>query len=155
MLAALFTGPILSAIAGQLFSGLEGAWQAYVNKEISKDELHAKIEQALIASFADVEKAYADSLTKTFASFMDAASRSVLMQQVWATVAITQLFVLLWHQVGIPAVVYMTGHGYPPSGTTVTWAYALLALCLGGGALAMKTGPGASRIAEDLKALGK
>jgi hypothetical protein len=148
--------PIVNAVVAP-FTDL---FKSYLNKQITESELRAKMVTALIAGFADVEKAYADSLAKTFASFMDAAKQSRLMQSVWAAVALSQLAVLLWHQVGIPALVLWMRSGnpdwvYPSSGTTVEWSYLLIALCLGGGAIALKMAPGSGSAAqiESLKKL--
>src|SRR5690606_5411041 len=111
--------------------------------------------EALLATFAEIEKAHADALAKTYASFMQAMAQSKLMQTVWGAVVISQLFVLLWHQAGIPALVYLTGAGYPSSGTTVEWAYLLLAGCLGMGPVVLRSGPGAGNIGAQLKSLIK
>jgi hypothetical protein len=147
-------GPLIKAITDSFLGKALDAFTAYNNKQISMEELRTRVQQAMLATFAEVEKAYADSLNKTFASFMDAASKSVFMQHVWGAVALTQLAVLLWHQVGIPGVIALGWvTKYPSSGTTVDWAYALLALCLGGGAIALKTGPGAGKLAQDIKSI--
>jgi len=65
---------------------------------------------------------------------MQAMVQSKLMQVVWDSVVISQTLVLLWHQIGIPALCYHVGNKacYPSSGTTVEWAYLLVAgLCAG------------------------
>lgn len=100
-----------------------------------------------------MEKAHADALAKTYASFMQAMVQGRLMQAVWASVAVSQLLVLLWHQVGIPFVVFMKwATVYPPSGSTVEWAYLLLAFCLGAGPVVLRSGPGAMPV-DKLKSL--
>lgn len=142
---------IASAIAGplidRLVSPFTDLFKSYLNKEISADQLRSEMVKAMLAAFAQVETAEADALAKTYASFMQAATQSLLLQVVWASVTISQLLVLLWHQVGIPALVYWTGEHYPSSGSTVEWAYALIAACLGLGPIALRTGPGAPNIA--------
>ncbi len=145
--------PIISALGGKLLDNIEDAFKTYVAGQITREQLAVKLQEALLSTFADVEKSYAASINATFDSFMKAAAQSKLMQQVWAAVALTQLIVLLWHQVGIPALVYLTGARYPSSGATVDWAYALLALCLGGGAITLKTGPGSGSMIDGLKKL--
>lgn len=147
-------GSLIAQLANSFIGKALDAFVAYQNKQISMEELRTKVQEAMFATFAEVEKAYADSLTKTFASFMDAAKTSVLMQRTWAIVALTQLFVLLWHQLAIPALVtfgFVTR--YASSGGTIDWAYALLALCLGGGAITLKTGPGSGKLAQDIKSI--
>lgn len=150
-LLTMLGGPIISAMANSLFGTLEQGWEAYVKKEITKEQLLEKLQEALLSTFAEVEKAYADSLAKTWASFMGAVEKSPLMQAVWATVVLSQLVVLVWHQMGIPLVVYATGHGYPSSGTTVDWAYALIAAMCGLGPVMLQNGAG--NIAASIKNL--
>jgi hypothetical protein len=152
MLSALFntlSAPIVTA----LLKPLTDVFQAYFNKQVSEAELREKLAAALLAAFVNVEKAYADSIARTFSAFMQAASQSRLMQAVWGAVALSQLLVLLWHQVGIPALVQLTGHAYASSGATVDWAYALVMFCLGGGAIALKSGPAASALKDQLRGL--
>ena len=145
-------GSIIGALGGNIVDSLlgkiTGVFESYFKKEISMEELRTKVLQSLLSTFAEVEKAHADSIAKTFDSFMRAAAQSKIMQVVWASVAISQLLVLLWHQVGIPALVYSS------SGATVDWAYALLMFCLGGGAVALRMGPASSSgIVDQLKGL--
>jgi len=66
---------------------------------------------------------------------MQAMVQSKLMQVVWDSVVISQTLVLLWHQIGIPALCYHVGNKacYPSSGTTVEWAYLLVAVCVRAG----------------------
>jgi hypothetical protein len=153
MLAALFTGPILSAVCNSIFGNLTQAFNAYLNKQITEAELKEKMQEALLSAFAEVEKAYAESLTQTYQAFMQAAAKSRLMQFVWGLVAISQLFVLLFHQMAIPFITFMWSIRYPSSGATVDWAYALVMFCLGGGAISMRMGPGNSSISSQLKTM--
>lgn len=154
-LVGWLTGGILQSVLGAVLEPMERAFDAYIKKEISKQELMEKLQEALLTGFATVEGQFQDSLNKTYASFMDAVKQSKIMQWIWATVVVTQLVVLLWHQVGIPAFVRITNHPYPSSGTTVEWAYALLALCLGAPALSARIGPAASWASNSLSNLVK
>ena len=127
----------LATLAGfllpKLIPSLAGIAEQFKRGEISKAEMEARMHEATQQALAEVGKANADAIARSFASFMDAAKTSPLMQRVWGAVTLSQLGVLLWHQVGIPAYVHWTGSPYPSSGTTVEWAYLLLAFCLGGG----------------------
>lgn len=133
---------IVTTIAPILIGKLADAFAAYENKQITLAELNAKVQEALISAFAEVQKSQSTALAQTFASFMDGAKNSKLMRTVWAIVVLSQLGVLLWHQVGIPAVVDMTGRSYPGSGATIEWAYLLIAACLGFGPVVLNRGPG-------------
>jgi len=151
-------GSIIGALGGNIVDSLlgkiTGVFESYFKKEISMEELRTKVLQSLLSTFSEIEKAHADSIAKTFDSFMRAAAQSKIMQVVWASVAISQLLVLLWHQVGIPAFVYFAAVKYPSSGATVDWAYALLMFCLGGGAVALRMGSASSSgIVDQLKGL--
>src|SRR4051794_9404940 len=96
-LLTMLGGPLIKAITDSFLGKALDAFTSYNNKQISLEELHTRVQQALLATFAEVERAYADSLNKTFASFMDAAKTSVFMQHVWGAVALSQLIVLLCH----------------------------------------------------------
>jgi hypothetical protein len=152
-------GSIIGSIAGSFLNNaiaeVGKAYQSYVNKEISKAELDARVAQAALTARTEIEKSSNEALAKTYESFMQATSKSRLMQVVWASVTISQLLVLLWHQVGITALCYSVGKAscYPSSGTTVDWAYLLLAGCVGLGPVVLRSGPGAGNITEQLKAL--
>ncbi len=97
MLSALGAS-IISSIASTFLGKALDAFTAYVNKQITLAELEARVRQALVETFAEVEKAQADALARTYASFMAALQASKLMQVVWASVTLSQLAVLLWHQ---------------------------------------------------------
>ena len=149
------TGGILQTVLGSIMKPLEDCFTQYINKQITQAQLQEKVQEALLAGFATVEGQFQDSLNKTYASFMDTVKQSKIMQWIWSIVVVTQLVVLLWHQVGIPAFVRITGSPYPSSGTTVEWAYALLALCLGAPALSARIGPAASWASNSLSNLVK
>src|ERR1044071_3811418 len=109
---------ILDRILGK---GLE-AFKAYENKQISMEELKAKMLADMLSSAKEIEIAHADTLAKTYESFMSALKTSHLLQVMWATTCVSMLFVLLWHMLAIPFIVFATGHEYPGSGSLVNWA---------------------------------
>lgn len=136
-------GPIISAITGSMFGSVEKIMQGYFNKQISQAEAMAKVQEALVAAFKDVEVAYAQSISNTYASFMGAVKESKVLQYGWLTVVVSQVFVLFVHQIIIPAMaVYdLLPHAWR-SGTTIEYAYLLLSVCMGAGAIALKSGSG-------------
>jgi hypothetical protein len=149
LLASIFTGPVLGTLLDKIIGPFVDCFKAYEQKQISEAELRAKVSEILINSFGDVEKTHAQELSKTYATFMASLDKSLLLRVVWASTTISQLLVLLWHQVGIPAIVAVgiIDH-YPSSGSTVEWAYALLGACLGLGPLVLRTGPGAANLSS-------
>ncbi len=130
-LVGMLTGPIVDAIMTVIGK--------YLQAGVDKEKIKADVKLAVLNAFKEVAKSDNEALTKTYAAFMDAATKSVLMQRVWACVCISQLVVLLWHQLGIPAFVLATGIPYPSSGSLVEWAYALLGFCIGAGPLVLKS----------------
>lgn len=141
MLSAL-AGPVIAQIASGLIGKVADVFIAYQAKQISRDQLQAEVARSLLATIGEVEKSQADALAATYASFMQAAKSSIVLQVAWASVVISQLGVLLWHQIGIPALVYLSKAPYPSSGATVEWAYLLLAGMLGLGPVVLNGGPG-------------
>lgn len=134
-------GPIISAITGSLFGSVENVFKSYFAKEISKEEALAHTQQALVNAFKEVEVAYAQSLSSTFASFMGAVKESKVLQYGWLTVVLSQVFVLFVHQIIVPFVAMMQWMPGPwKSGATVEFAYLLLSVCMGAGAIALKAG---------------
>lgn len=154
-------GSILSVIAGplidKLISPFTDLFKAYMNKQISIEELREKMVVALLASFADVEKTHAQELSKTYESFQVTLRQSPLVRIAWACTLFSQLAVLLWHQVGIPALCYYQGvkSCYPSSGSTVEWSYALIGFLLGAGVMVLRAGPGAPNVSLWKQLTGK
>jgi hypothetical protein len=102
---------IASALGGQIVDSLlgkiTGIFQAYFNKQITEAQLRAQLLTALVETFGEIEKAHADVLAKTYATFMDAMKTSRLMQVMWAWTVGTQLFVLVWSQFFVPCCSHM------------------------------------------------
>lgn len=138
---------ILSSVGGaffdKLFGNLRGAFESYLKKEISIEELRAMMVKEAVNVARDVEVAHADALAKTYASFMDALKVTPILQRMWAWTVGSQLFILVWSQFFVPL---LFAYGLLPSwkaGTTGEWAYLLLGACLGLGPLVLRNGPGA------------
>jgi len=147
-------GSIITTLASTFIGKALDAFTAYTNKQITIAELNAKVQQAMLETFAEVEKSHAEALAKTYASFMQALVQSKTLQVMWAAVVGSQLFVLLWHQFGIPFIVFMGWtEKYPSSGTTVEWAYLLLAACLGMGPVILRAGPAGPTFVDKLKSM--
>lgn len=150
--ASLLSGPIIKALIDGLMGPLEAIYKDYIAGKITKEQLAEQLQAAILAAFVSVETAYLDSITKTYTTFIQAASQNPVMTRAWSVVLYSQLFVLVWHQMAIPALATM-GVAYKSSGATVDWAYALVALCLGAPAIASRVGAGASWATDNLKRL--
>jgi len=133
---------LITALAPLLIGKLSDAFVAYEKKQISMAELEAKVREALMQCFSDVMKSQFDALAKTFATFGDVMKNSRMVRVVWSIVVLSQLFVLLMAQVGVPAVVYLFGGNWPSAGATIDWAYLLVAGLCGLGPVVLNRGPG-------------
>lgn len=152
ILAKLITGPVLTALAGALLGPIESIYKQYVAGQISKEQLAEKLQEALVDAFKDVDKTFLDSITSTYNTFITTAAQNPIMTRAWSIVLYSQLFVLLWHQLAIPALATL-GVQYKSSGTTVDWAYALVGLCIGAPALVSRIGPAANWAGDAIKKL--
>lgn len=134
---------IASSLTGELLGRVEGIFKAYFEQKITREQLQAELQKALIESVTEIEKAHADALVRTYQTFMTAATQNPILLRVWAAVAISQLIVLLWHQVGISTLCYFVGVKacWPSSGTTADWAYLLLGALCGLGPVILRSGP--------------
>lgn len=154
-LATMFGGQIID---GLLSKGLD-AFKSYNEKKISLEELRTQLMQALLATFGEIEKAHAQAIEKSFGALMGAAKDNPVVARAWSFVVYSQTAVLVYHQVGIPAIVILVrwliqpGWNYPSSGSTVEWAYLLLGICLGAGVMGLRAGPGAGDVAGKLKSM--
>lgn len=125
-------------LTGKLLDKVTGLAELYLKKEISDAEFKSRVEIEVQNTVRDVEKAWAEAVAKQFESFQQTVRQSPVVARAFAAVIVTQLFVLLWYQWGASAFLLITGTPWPSAGATVDWAYSILALCLGGGALYLR-----------------
>jgi hypothetical protein len=142
VIGAGFAAKVLSIITGPFVEKITGSItelaKLYVTKQISEAEFKSRTAIAVEENFREVEKAWADAATKQFESFQQTARSTPVVARAYAAVIVTQLFVLVWYQWGASAFLLITGQAWPSAGATVDWAYAILALCLGGGAFVFR-----------------
>lgn len=153
MLSAIFSSVGMSIINSMFSNALE-AFKAYENKVISVEQLKDQLYAIMANAIRDVEVAQAETLAKTYASFMQALVQSKILQRTWAFVTISQACMLLWFQLGIPFIVAIgIVQRWPSSGDTAAWSYALVGACLGMGPMVLKGGASGTSIADKLKSL--
>lgn len=139
---------ILSMFGGQvidkIWSGVMQVINQYQQKQITEIEAKKALLSLLISSFRDIEVSHSETLAKTYESFQVTLRGSPILQAAWTALFLSQMLVLLWHQVGIPALCYTVGNAscYPTSGDTVKWSYLLLAFMMGAGPIVFRAGPG-------------
>lgn len=129
---------ILKLLSAPFVNKITDLAHAYIKKQVSEAEFRAQVQKATLDTFAQVEQAWAEASTKQYESFQKTARQSPVVARAYAVVIVTQLFILLWYQWGASAFLLVTGMAWPSPGTTVDWAYAILALCLGGGAFVFR-----------------
>lgn len=129
---------VLSFLTGSLVGEIGGIAKAYFNKEISEAEFEAKIKIAVEENHAKIEQAWADTTAKTTESVQQTMRVSPMMQRAYALALLSQIFVLIWYQVGASAFLLYTGKAWPSPGTTVEWAYLLVGAMIGAGPLVFK-----------------
>lgn len=160
-IVATVLGMVGGKFAEALFGNVRGIFESYFNKQITEAEVKAKVQEALVKSWSEVEVANAESISKTYESFQVTMRQSKLVQIMWALVVGSQLLVLIWHQVGIPYATMVMRETdpnwfYPSSGSTVEWAYALLGSMFGVAVMLYKQQAGGATVTDKLKAmLGK
>ena len=131
-------GALLKLLSAPFVDKIAGIAHDYFTQKISEAEFKSRVEIAVQENNAEVEKAWADVAAKQYAEFQATARQSPVIARAYAAVIVTQLFVLVWYQWGASAFSLATGTAWPSAGATVDWAYAILALCLGGGAFVFK-----------------
>ena len=137
-------GAILNVLTGKVLDKVTGVFELYLKKQISEAEFRSRVEIAVQETVRETEKAWAEVAAKQYAEFQQTVRQSPVVARAFAAVIVTQLFILLWYQWGASAFLLVTGTAWPSAGATVDWAYAILALCLGGGAFVFR-GSGATK----------
>ena len=95
-------GSVIKSLVGGIIDGAGGAFEAYMKREITREELAAKVQTALLDSFKEVETAHSDALAKTYESFQATVRASPEIALMFKVVIYSQTFVLVWHQWFIP-----------------------------------------------------
>lgn len=152
MLSAIF-----SAVGGKFVDSLLGRlmqpFEMYFKKQISMEELRAQVLQSVLTTVTEVEKAHADSLSKTYESFQQTLRSSPEMVRMFKVVIYSQTFVLFWSQWVVPMAHWLGYTGAWRAGTTAEWAYLLIGGLCGAAPMLLRAGPGAGSLTDRLKGL--
>lgn len=136
---SILAGLVTPTLITSLLSGAGDIFLKYQQNQITKAQLEEHLKEMILQAFTEVEQAYAKSLSDMYSSFMQAVVQSKIMQRTWATVVLSQTAVLVWAQLGVPAVVAAGWvEKWPSAGATIDWAYYLVGACLGFGPLVLK-----------------
>jgi hypothetical protein len=148
-------GGVITSVANNAIGKVADAFSAYQNKQISIAELEAKVRQAQLDAFTNIQKSGDEAIVKTYESFMGAVKGSKTLQIMYATALGSQIFVLFWSQWVVPMAHWLGYTGAWKAGTSAEWAYLLVGALCGLGPMVLRSGPGAGNIADQIKALGK
>lgn len=140
---SLFTKAI-SILSGSLIGEIGDIAKSYFNKEISQAEAESRTKIAIETYQAKVEEAWAKTASENMESVQATLRVSPIMARAYAFALISQLFVLVWYQLGASAYLVLTGTPWPSAGATVEWAYLLVGAMLGAGPFVFKRGISAS-----------
>lgn len=124
-------GIIANLISGGLLDKITGLADSLIKGQITKAQFEAQVKIEAGRVEADIER----EASKQFESIQQTLRASVVLQRAYAVVMISQLAVLVWYQIGAPAFLLVTEAAWPNPGTTIDWAYLLLAITIGGGSL--------------------
>jgi phage/plasmid primase-like uncharacterized protein len=155
-LAGALGGAVVKQLAGTLIDKVSGAFAAHQQRQMTRDQLAADLQKALVETFAEVEKSHGDALARTYESFMGTVRASREIARMFKVVIYSQTFVLVWHQWFIPFYLHFIaadGMRYPSSGATAEWAYLLIGGLCGAAPMLLRAGPGAGSLTERLKRL--
>ena len=142
-IASLFTAPFINRVADVI--------ESYKKGEITKAELDTRLKEHTQATFRDIEVVHAETLAKTYDSFMQAVKSTPTIARFYLIAGFSQLFVLFWYQWVVPFGAYMGfWTNYPSPGATVDWAYLLIGVLIGAGPLVLRAGPGAANTVAQL-----
>jgi hypothetical protein len=155
-LAGALGSAVVKQLAGTLIDKVSGAFAAHQQRQMTRDQLAAELQKALVEAFAEVEKQHADALARTYESFMGTVRQSPEIARMFKVVIYSQTFVLVWHQWFIPFYLHFIAAGgtrYLSSGTTAEWAYLLIGGLCGAAPMLLRAGPGAGNLIERFKLL--
>jgi hypothetical protein len=146
---------ILSAIGlpfiSKFFDSAVDIFKAYENKQISKEQAIDQLLGVITNAARDIEVKHAEVLAQTYATFMEAASKSILLQYAWCAAVYSQIFVLVWAQFFVPLLFAYKILPNWNAGTTADWAYLLVGSLLGLGPMVLRSGPAQGNIAATLR----
>jgi hypothetical protein len=126
---------VADILTGGLIDKITGLADSYMKGQVTKAQFDAQVKIEAGKAGVEIEQAWAKASTEQYESIQKTLRTSVILQRAYAVVMISQLFVLVWYQIGAPAFLLATGTAWPSPGTTIDWAYLLLAITIGGGSL--------------------
>jgi hypothetical protein len=132
----IFAGPVLD----RLFGTVDKLGTRYLDKQISKQELEAGIEQAKIAAEKDFEQALIKAQEAMFSEVQETVRTTPIIARAYAATLVIALVVWIWAIIGIGAFRYISGDPWPllDQSWAVASSSALIMFCLGAGGYALR-----------------
>jgi hypothetical protein len=132
----LFLGPVLD----RLFGTVKDLGGKYLDKQISKQEMDAAIEQARIAAEKDFEQAIIKAQEAMFEDVQVTVRTTPIIARAYAAVLALAAFVWVWSIIGVGAFKVIAGEAWPllDQSWAVASSSALIMFCLGAGGYALR-----------------
>lgn len=135
--------PVGIAIVGKILTGglLDKVFETvklYQQGKITEAELKNSVEIAAKEAEVRIEQSWAENNAKIVSSIQSTIRSSKVIQKAYAITLFSQVFVLVWYQLGVPAFNMATGAVWPAPGASIEWAYLLIGAMIGAGPLVYK-----------------
>lgn len=118
---------IVSAVTAPFFNTVQAVFHDFVNKQISQTEANAKIETARMDMQAKLES----EVTAQYESFQQTLRGSVILQRLTAAACVVELMVLVFYQLGVPAMRFIWAWDFPRPDVDINYAYVIVLGTLG------------------------
>lgn len=129
---------IAKILTGGLLDKITGLAESYMKGQVTKAEFEAQVKIEAGKAGVEIEQAWLKAASEQYESFQKSVRSSAVLQRAYAVVMISQLAVLVFYQIGASAFLLATGTPWPSPGTTIDWAYLLLATSMGGGLIVQR-----------------
>lgn len=132
----LFLGPVLD----RLFGTVRDLGGKYLDKQITKQQLDADLEQARIRAEAEFEQALIKAQEAMFSEVQETVRSTPIIARAYAAILALAAFVWVWSILGVGAFRVISGDPWPllDQSWAVASSSALIIFCLGGGSYALR-----------------
>lgn len=133
-------GIIAKILTGGLTGQILEAWKLYREGKTTEAEFEAKVQVASKEAEARMEEAWSKSASEMMESIQTTVRSSKELQRAFVLVLFSQLFVLVWYQLGTSAYEIISGSRWPAPVASIEWAYLLIAAMIGAGPWVFRKG---------------
>jgi hypothetical protein len=133
MLATLLS-PIIGALLGQITD----LGKLYLQKQITKEEMPARVKQAEIEAQKAIDAAVLEAQASMWSEFQQTTRVTPVVARAYAATLVFASFTWVWTTLGAGAFEIITGERWPMPDGTLLAASSLIGVCLGGGAVLLR-----------------